>query len=980
MIFKNFFISNIFLLILFCSFSNLTAQNTIEDKNNFIPLSQLLDSISSKHKIYFTYSSKLLKFRKINNVAFKNLSLKKSIILLRKLTSLHFDNLGNKYYVIYSDKYKSNIKHNYNLIIIDSLKKDVESNSSNYLTIKGIILTTNSIPINQVNIIEQGTNNGTISLNDGSFLLKLKKNNPIEISHIGYDSKVVKPLQKFHTIVLSSGLKLEEVHIIGSRNNLRDKKDSPVPTDIIEIKKIASKSGLFETNQFLQHSVPSFNATKQSGADGADHIVPATYRGLGPDQTLVLINGKRRHQASLINLYGTRGRGNSGTDLNSIPSSAIKKIEILKDGAAAQYGSDAIAGVINIVLKDTINNIDVNTLFGFNNASINKNKQSSNIDGFTYKLNFNYGSKILDKGFINISTELLSQDHTFRLGTDQRNKYGNAATKNISFFSNLEVPFSKKAKFYAFGGYNFRNSEAFAFTRKPQSERNLLSIYPNGFNPLITSDISDTSLSFGIKSRIKGWNIDFNNTFGSNNFHYFIKETLNATLLKRSPTEFDAGGHKLTQNTTSVDFSKNFPSTLKGLNVAFGLEYRVENYKIFSGEEASYSSYDINGQIVNSLTPVQNLITYNNTIRPGGSQGFPGYSPKNEVDRSRNNLSLYIDTEFDFSKKWMIGTALRYEHYSDFGSTLNSKLATRINLTPKINLRSSFSTGFRAPSLAQIYYNLTFTNYIGNTATESLLVANNSPITKLFGIEKLKEEKAFNTSFGISFTPNNKFNFTIDTYYISIKDRIILSGNFDASNLGFNVENVQFFANGVNTSTIGLDIKTKWSHNFSNSKLSIAVFGNINNMMIQKINNKSLDLETFFGIREQYFLLASAPRNKLSLNLNYQKEKINLNINLTRFSSVQLIDWQILQDLSNFNNSKEERKLIATDFYKSKYTLDLHVNYQFTSSFTLQTGVNNLFNTYPTIQDNNTDSGGLWDSMQMGSNGTFYYSKLQFNF
>ena len=410
--------------------------------------------------------------------------------------------------------------------------------------------------------------------------------------------------------------------------------------------------------------------------------------------------------------------------------------------------------------------------------------------------------------------------------------------KNMSTFFNSEIPITNKSVIYANGGYNFKNTEAYAFTRSSDSKRNVTSIYPEGFNPLITSQISDKSFSIGLKSNYKDWNIDFNNTYGINNFHYFIKNTLNATLLKNSPTEFDAGGHFLSQNSTSVDVSKNFTNFLKGINIAFGLEHRLENYAIFSGEEASYASYDIHGNVVTSSTPSSELVSINNEIRPGGSQGFPGYSPKNELKRNRTNLSFYVDSEFDFTKNWMIATALRYENYSDFGSTLNSKLATRIKLSPTLNLRSSFSTGFRAPSLAQIYYNLTFTNYMGNVPTESLLIANNNLIIRKFGIGKLKEEKAKNISIGFAFNPSSNFNFSLDSYYIAIKDRIILSGNFDASTLGFNVENVQFFANGVHTTTRGLDIKVNWFKKFNTSKFTISFLGNINSMQIDQVNHK----------------------------------------------------------------------------------------------------------------------------------------------
>ncbi len=909
---------------------------------------------------------------------FKHLSLKQSISLLKKITRYSIDYLGNNYYVLYIP-----VKKNYNLQ--NNVEKDtpfhndsILNSSKNYY--RGIVLNQFYEPVKKVNVIENTTLNGTITRNDGTFELKLLGANSLTFSHIGYKNQVITPNERFLKIIMKSGVQLDEILIVGSRNNKRKKVDSPVSTDVIDIKDIKKKSEFLEVNQLIQTEIPSFNATKQSGSDGADHIIPASYRGLGPDQTLVLINGKRRHQTSLVNLYGTRGRGNSGTDLNAIPTSAIKRIEVLKDGASAQYGSDAIAGVINIVLNDDSNITNVNSTLGFYNANNNSNDKRKGIDGVIYKADINYGTSIKDKGFINLTAEFITKDHTFRQGTNIRENYGDAAMVSSNLFFNSEIPISNSVKLYSNGGYSYKNTKAYAFTRPFDSERNVIEIYPTGFNPLITSNISDRSFSVGLKGKLKDWTVDFSNTYGKNYFHYFIKETLNATLQKNSPSEFDAGGHSLSQNTTNIDLSKQFSSFFKGLNLALGIENKIEGYRIFSGEQGSYESYDINGNIVTNDTPISLIPSFNGVIRPGGSQGFPGYAPSNEVDRARTSFSFYIDSEIDFTKKWILATAFRYENYSDFGSSINTKIASKYRLTQKTNLRFSFSTGFRAPSLAQIYYNLKFTNYIDNIPVESFLVANNNPITRQFGIQKLREEKALNYSLGINHHFNNKFRFSIDSYYIFIKDRIILSGNFDASSLNSGAQNVQFFANGVNTTTYGLDFKLNWQKRFTQSNLSLNFSGNLNKMEINHINNKALDLETFFGKREQYFLKASAPDYKLILNAIYSKGKFSLSNTLTLYSDLELIDWQIQKPLSEFNNSSQERFKASIDHYKPKYTLDTHLSYIFNKKISLQLGVNNLFNTYPTEQVRNTDSGGRWDAVQMGTNGSFYYSKVLVNF
>jgi len=968
------FIKFIILVFIAFTYNNSFSQ---EHKKERIPLETLLDSISNKHQIFFTYKANLLNNSYIQQQGFINLNLKESISLLEKLTSFLFDDLGNSYYVIYPKKSNSlhDTKRQIDTISFNKTTQKDHFRNSNVI-VKGIVLSSDNTPLSGATLQDKHSLKGTTTNKDGLFELEVRKDNNISISFIGHKTKTIKlNPNKFETITLASGQELAEVQIVGSRNKKRVASDTPVAIDLINTEEFVTKNSLLEINQFLQYVIPSFNATKQSGADGADHIDPATIRGLGPDQTLVLINGKRRHQASLINLYGTRGRGNSGTDLNAIPVSAIKRIELLRDGASAQYGSDAIAGVLNIVLKDNDDQLNVNSTFGFYNADY-QNTTPKKIDGFTYKLGLNYGTKINKEGFINFTLEALSNNNTYRAGTDIREKFGQAGVKNISFFINSETPIYKSAKLYLNGGINYKNTEAFAFTRQPDSERNVLDIYPNGFNPLITSNILDNSLSVGLLTNFKNWNIDINNTFGSNNFHYFIKNTLNATLEEYSPTEFDAGGHQLTQNTTSIDFSKYIKTKSYGYNIALGLEHRLDNYKIFAGEVGSYASYDINGYIASTQTPLDEYKTYNNAIRPGGSQGFPGYAPENEVNRQRSNFSIYADSEIDFSKNLMFGSALRYEYYSDFGSTLNYKLSSRIKINKKNNIRSSFSTGFRAPSLAQKYYNLTFTNFIGNVPTESVLVANNSPVARMFNIDKLKEEKAKNFSFGIVSKLSANLNASIDAYIVSIKDRIILSGNFDATSLNYNINNVQFFANGVDTKTTGVDLVINWNKKIGNNSFSLDFSGNINNMNISKIKNKDLNKETFFGEREQQFLLASAPKNKFILGLNHQYKKFKTSLNLTRFSQIKLIDWQINEDLSNFNNSEEERLKAATDIYKSKITTDLHFSFQLSNLINLQLGANNLFNIYPTKQDGYTDSGGFWDATQTGTNGAFYYTKI----
>lgn len=800
----------------------------------------------------------------------------------------------------------------------------------------------------------------------------------------------------------SEAQELKEVQIVGSRNTKRTVVNSAVPIDVINVKDVTTQSGKLEINELLQYVAPSFNANKQSGSDGADHVDPASLRGMGPDQTLVLINGKRRHQSSLINLFGTKGRGNTGTDLNAIPASAIKRIEILRDGAAAQYGSDAIAGVINIVLNDNINQVTGAVTYGAYNtnaqgefdpgtANIKNNfldensfgntlGQKRNFDGQSLKVAANYGVAVGKKGGIaNFTAEYINKEKTLRPGFDFRKGFGEAAIQGLNLFGNLVIPISDKSEFYAFGGRNFRDTDAYAFTRN-DGERVVESIYPGGYTPRITSEIVDNSIAAGIRTKYaSGWKMDLSNTFGKNLFHYYIKGTLNASLVGNSPTEFNAGGHSLSQNTTNLDFSKNYDSVLNGMNLAFGAEFRTEQFSIFAGEEGSYATYDTAGRpITNPATQTAPTDPISGELRPGGSQGFPGYSPANEVKKNRNNVSLYTDAEFDVTDNLLVSTAVRFENYSDFGSTLNGKLAARLKATDNINFRGSLSTGFRAPSLAQVYYNLRFTNFSSGGATEVILSSNDSPVTQAFGINKLNEEKAVNGSLGVT-ASFGAFTATVDGYFINVKDRIVLTGYFDASALNLGVSAAQFFTNGVDTKTAGVDVVLAWKKKFGDSNLSATLVGNINHMTIGDVKNGTLDKETFFGEREKAFLLASAPANKFGLNLNYDKKWFNAGLAFTRFSKVELLDYQMYEDVADYGSFADQIKA-ATDTYSAKIVTDLTLGFKLNKASKLSIGANNLFNIYPDQQDDWVEAGGYWDAVQMGFSGAYYYARLGFTF
>ena len=815
-------------------------------------------------------------------------------------------------------------------------------------------------PLIGASIIEKGTNNGTTADGNGIYTLYVGYTNATLIAtFVGYN-KIEREISAKGTqdFVLEDATLLSQVTVVGSRNMNRSSTDTPAPVDIINIQDITTKQGQLDVNQLLQFAAPSFNSNRQTGSDGADHVDPASLRGLGPDQTLVLINGKRRHQSSLVNLFGSRGRGNTGTDLNAIPAAAIERIEILRDGAAAQYGSDAIAGVINIVLKENVNQLTANVNAGMYQAKYRFDNK--NFDGQNYNVNLNYGVAIAKKGFVNVTADYNFRDHTNRANTNAgetlyRRQYGDPEMKNAAIYYNAKIPLGKNVQVYSFGGLNNRKGDAYAWTRFADDDRNIPSVYPNGFDPIIASKIDDRAVTAGIRGIWKQWDIDLSNTYGFNKFHFFVNNTLNRSLGASSQTSFDAGGFQLGQNVTNLNFTRNYKSILQGLNIAFGGEYRMERYKIFAGERASYYNYD--------------------PAFAGGSQGFPGYSPADATSKGRSNVGAYLDVEADVTKSLLIDIAGRFENYSDFGSTLNGKLGARYKISDAFAIRGSVSTGFRAPSLAQKYFNSTFTNFVNGQPVEVLLANNNSIVTQTLGIPQLKQETSQNASLGITMKPASNFSVTIDGYYVKVKDRVVLTGQFsdDDKQIGallktLRVGKAQFFTNALSsTTTKGLDIIVAHGASLGAGRLSTTLAANFNWMELGAINTSPKLVgkeDTYFDERERRFVLASAPPSKINLTFDYSVNKVSFMVRFIRFGEIKLANWDY-----------------ELDVYKPKVQTDVTVNYKFTKNISLSIGGSNILNVYPDMSTPAlTESGGAWDPVQMGSNGAFFFTRLGFKF
>ena len=743
---------------------------------------------------------------------------------------------------------------------------------------------------------------------------------------------------------------------VGSRSTERSRTDTPVPVDVVPVEELATESGQLDVTQLLQFVAPSFNSNRQSGSDGSDHIDAATLRGLGPDQVLVLINGKRRHSSSLVYIFGTRGRGNVGTDLNSIPVAAIERIEILRDGAAAQYGSDAIAGVINIVLrKDAGMNVVLST--GAYTAGDGRNEQ----------LAVNYGIPLRERGSLSLTAEVLNRDKTNRAGAEEPRVIGDSQTENLTFFYNLDLPAGDAGSFYGHGGYNGRDGLAGAWYRGGVGtddipSRNSAAMYPNGFVPDIGSDIRDLSAAFGYRTVVRDWSFDLSTNYGTNRMEYIVSKTLNASYAAihggLSPDRFDAGGFEFGQHTTNFDVSRYYKQWLRGVSVAAGLEFRRETYEIFAGEPGSYADFDGPGG------------------GNAGSQGFPGFQPVDEVDASRSSKAAYVDLEFRTSPRLLLTTAVRGEDYSDFGSTVNGKVSFAFAATPLLNLRGSASTGFRAPSLHQRYFSSTFTDFIAGEAADVKLARNDSELAELVGIPPLHEEESLNVSLGLTWSPRTTTAVTLDVYQIDIDDRIVLTGGFtaDDADIGHiiaaqNLLEARFFTNAIDTRTRGLDVSVADARTWRGGRLSLAAALNLNETNVERINTAPRlagKEDIFFNTRERLFVEGSAPKTKGMVSAGFDRARWSTGARVSYFGELQAGTWTHLDDPAS-----------PPQHYDARFTTDLHAGYELRPNLQLTVGGMNVFDEYPTENDPaETENGARWENVQMGINGAAWYVRL----
>ncbi len=833
------------------------------------------------------------------------------------------------------------------------------------------------------------------------------------------------------TVTLTPIQTVESVVVVGTRSIGRRALQAPVPIDVVNRKQL-SLTGQSETGRTLQMLVPSFNFSSSTISDGTDALRPGTLRGLGPDQTLVLVNGKRRHKSALLHVNTSVGRGTAGTDFNAIPASAIERIEVLRDGAAAQYGSDAIAGVINIVLKDSVETGDASVYWG----------QTYEGDGDTWIGNANYGMKVAENGFLNLTAEWRDRYRTNRAGLTGTRQYnwvetdpgrpadhileienddGTVTAKPVWFdsreytferqnfrigdsdsaqkvgFYNFGLPLIEGLEIYSFGGYSTRQNNSAGFYRRAnQTERTVTEIYPDGFLPEINTDIEDVALALGMAwtHEATDLNVDVSLNHGLNTFDFFISNSLNASYGSSSPTSADAGGFALSQTAFNLDIAYPLSYQSSLINLAGGVEFRREGYGIDAGEPLSW---------INAGLGVDGA--------SGGIQVFPGFRPDNEADESRTNLAGYADFESYLSgipgSGIAVGAAVRGEQYSDFGSTVTGKATARYDITKQLAVRAAGSTGFRAPSLQQLYFNNISTQFNvdaadvdGDGDTTELLAfevgtfRNDSDAARALGIPELKEETAFNVSSGLVLKPLQNLWVTVDGFLIQIDDRIVLSGRFSADNVpglaDAGAKEAQVFTNVAQTRTQGMDIAAGYLFAFDNeSLLNLKIAATwADTEVTGEVDAPEILIgfeNTLFPSQERSMIEEWQPNTRINLSADY------IIGNLTVGGALRYFGSYTVQEGSGDDPARQT--------YDGKWLTDIQSNYQLNEGLSLTIGVNNLLDQLPdaneigqsrggTLTDSSgnviVDSPGVFTysrrSAPFGFNGGLYYAKLSYRF
>lgn len=753
------------------------------------------------------------------------------------------------------------------------------------------------------------------------------------------------------------------VVVTGTRSLNRRTLDSESPVDVIGSRELLS-TGSGELATVLARLLPSMNFPRPSGADASDAVRPAQLRGLSPDETLVLVNGKRLHTSAVINVNGTIGRGSAPADLNAIPLAAIDHIEVLRDGAAAQYGSDAIAGVVNIILKKGADGGSVEASYGMYQEHDGKQKTVRASSGY----------HLGNNGWVRLAVEAADRGATNRAGADPRpdaglqqykvnQRFGDPESHPRALFANSQYQLANGWEWYTFGGYSERATSAAATFRTALSGGvPRTPVYPLGFLPFENSKVYDTQAVTGLRGDWSGWRWDASVNYGHSHFNLDLDNTINLSPGATTQTHFYAGQLVSTQQVANLDVARDIPvDGLSGpLTVAIGTEVRHEAYEIGAGEPASYFG--------------------------SGSQGFSGFRPQNAGEHSRANQSVYVNLEADITKALSGTLAVRHEHYTDFGSTTSVKGSARYAFSPAFALRATASSGFRAPSLAQEFYATTTTNFSVvngvNTPVDTITAPVTSAAGRVLGATPLKAETAHNYSLGAQWTPTRNWTTTVDAYRIDIDDRIVLSSNFNLTTALKNalaaqgitgVGAARYFTNALDTTTKGVDVVSNYRLNLqqgAHAEFTVAYNHNQNTVRAVRANPAVLTAEKVTLVDRQSInrMTVGSPKDKLTLSTDYARGDWSGHVAATRYGS--------------FTVPQNDATLDQT--YARQWVLDLSASVKPAAGWLLTAGLDNATNRYPAqiTSAGNLNLNGInrySGFAPNGFNGRFYYVKAGYS-
>ena len=763
---------------------------------------------------------------------------------------------------------------------------------------------------------------------------------------------------------------IDEVVVTGTRAPNRSRLDTLAPVDVVTSEDLQNR-GTTELAAALSQAVPSLTFQRPAVVDGTDSIRPATLRGLSPDQTLVLVNATRRHASALVNVNGSVGRGSAAVDLNAIPSGALDRVEVLRDGASAQYGSDAIAGVVNLRLREAREGGGATLTLGGYRTTVDTARATPHDedDGSALTASAWQGFGLGQDGYLTLSAEYLKRDATNRSDLDPRvtpaaitARFGDPEVEQWTVFANAGAPLGNGWEAYGWAGYQDRDSESAAFPRLASNVNNVAALYPDGFLPKININSQDLSLAGGLRGEIGGWATDVNLVYGRNALDFRTENSLNATYGAASPTSFDSGSLIYDQLVLGVDATRQYEFGLYApANVAIGLEARRETYEIQAGQPESWNRGPLGG----------------NTALGGGAQGFPGFQPSNEVDEDRTAVGAYLDVEAPITGQFTVAGAVRFEDYSDFGTSTTGKISARYDFTPSFALRGSVSTGFRAPSLQQSYFTSTASVIQNGAVVETGTFPATSTVATLLGAQPLDAETSVNYTLGGVFR-FGAFNLTIDAYQIDIEDQIVLSELINRSfspqvaalldPLG--VQAARFFLNGVETSTRGVDVVGRYRLNTeTHGDWDFTIAANFNDVEVTKVPTSSSVLNPvppLFARSRIETIQQGTPDTKVSGNADWSYERWGLTARATYYGDV-------LQPGST----------AAADYSTGDKTVfDFEGRFQPTERITLALGVDNAFDEYPDAVPLALNSNGVLGFpyySPFGFNGRFVYARVGLN-